>query len=294
MDLKALQYFLAVVREGNISAAASALHMTQPPLSKQLKDLEAELGKPLFIRGNRKVTLTESGLLLKKRAEEILLLMEKTTSEIKDSETEMHGHIYIGCGESEGMRLIGKTIKRIQSDHPDIIFHLNSGNAENVLDQLDQGLLDFAIVIEPTSLSDYDFLRIPYTDTWGVLMKKDSPLASKRGVTCNDLLDIPLICSNQNLFLNELSGWIGNIDLSELQIVATYNLLYNASLLVEEGVGYALCLDRIISTTHSDQLTFRPLQPSLCVGMHIVWKKNHTFSKVCSYFFKELQKDFTL
>ncbi|MDO5294209.1 MAG: LysR family transcriptional regulator [bacterium] len=290
MDLKVLQYFLAVAREGSISAAASALHMTQPPLSKQIKDLEAELGKPLFIRGNRKISLTESGLLLKKRAEEMLLLMEKTTSEIKNTETEMHGHIYIGCGESEGMRLIAKTIKQIQSDNPNIIFHLNSGKADDVLEQLNQGILDFAIVIEPTSLSDYDFIKIPYTDTWGVLMKKDSPLAAKAKITPNDLLDIPLICSNQNLFLNELSGWIGNIDLSQLQIVATYNLLYNASLLVEEGVGYALCLDRIISTTHYNELTFRPFTPSLNVGMYLVWKKNHTLSKVCSHFFNEFQK----
>lgn len=245
MDIRVLQYFLAVARESSITRAAESLNMTQPPLSRQLKELEEELGKQLLIRGNRKVTLTEEGMILRKRAEEMVALMEKTKSEIISSGENISGEIYIGGGETEGIRLIAKVAEKIQKKHPNITYHLFSGNADDVTERLDQGLLDFGILIEPADIKKYDFIKLPTRDRWGLLMRRDHPLAMKQGIKPEDLHGIPLIASRQSLAHNELSGWLGK-QYESLHIVTTYNLLYNASLMVEENVGCALCLDHII------------------------------------------------
>lgn len=292
MDIKVLQYFLAVAREESITGAAEFLHMTQPPLSRQLKDLENELGKQLLIRGSRKVSLTDDGVFLRKRAEEILDLFEKTKSEMMSSDEMISGDIYIGGGETEGIRLIAKIINLFRRDYPHIHFHFHSGNADDVTERLDRGLLDFGIFIEPADMRKYDFLKLPTTDIWGVLMRKDSPLAEKKTIHPDDLYGLPIICSNQGMVKNEISGWLGS-EYEKLNVVATYNLLFNASIMVEEGNGYALCLDRIIKTTEEGLVCFRPLEPKLEVGLAIVWKKYQVFSKATGKFLTKIQDVFS-
>ncbi len=290
MELRVLQYFLTIAREQSISGAAEFLHITQPTLSRQMKELEEELGKQLFIRGNRKITLTDDGMLLRKRAEEILQLVEKTESEMNADDTEFSGDIYIGGGESEGIRTIARAISRAQSENPMLKFHLFSGNAEDVTDRLDKGLLDFGVLVEPTNMTKYDFIKLPTKDIWGVLMRKDSPLASLEKITPKDLKDKAVICSNQMLVKNEIAGWLGGNERG-LNIVTTYNLLYNASLLVEESHNYALCLDGIIHTGKDSALCFRPLEPKLEVGLHFAWKKYQVFSKSSDYFLGLVQEE---
>jgi DNA-binding transcriptional LysR family regulator len=290
MELRVLRYFLAVAREESITGAAEALHVTQPTLSKQLMDLEQELGKKLFIRGNRKITLTEEGMFLRRRAQEIIDLTDKTQAEFQDTGEIISGDIYIGGGETEGMRLVGKVIKRLQAEHPNIRYHLFSGNAIDVSERLDKGLLDFGIFIEPADITKYDFLKLPTTDTWGVLMRKDSSLAAHKTIKPEDLAGLPLLASRQSIAHNDLSGWLGK-NYEDLNIVTTYNLLYNASLLVEENVGYALCLDKIVREYDSSVLCFRPLEPRIEVGLDIVWKKYQVFSKAAEKFLEVLQRE---
>lgn len=293
MDIRVLQYFLAVARESSITKAAESLNMTQPPLSRQLKELEDELGKQLLIRGNRKVTLTEEGMILRKRAEEMVELMEKTKSEIISFGENISGAIYIGGGETEGMRLIAKVAEKIQKKHPDISYHLFSGNADDVTERLDQGLLDFGVLIEPADIKKYDFIKLPARDRWGLLMRRDHPLATKQAIKPENLQGIPLIASRQSLAHNELSGWLGK-QYESLHIVSTYNLLYNASLMVEENVGCALCLDNIIPKYENSPLCFRPLEPQITVGLDIVWKKYQVFTKPATLFLNMLQEEIAL
>ena len=290
MDIRVLQYFLAVAREASITKAAESLNMTQPPLSRQLKELEEELGKQLLIRGNRKVTLTEEGMILRKRAEEMVALMDKTKSEISSSGENISGEIYIGGGETEGMRLIAKIAEKIKTKHPHICYHLFSGNADDVTERLDQGLLDFGILIDPADIKKYDFIKLPTKDRWGVLMRRDHTLAKKQGIKPKDLQGIPLIASRQSLAHNELSGWLGK-QYESLHIITTYNLLYNASLMVEENVGCALCLEHIIPEYENSPLCFRPLEPQIEVGLNIVWKKYQVFTKAAEIFLHTLQEE---
>ena len=255
------------------------------------KELEAELGKQLFIRGNRKITLTEDGMILRKRAEEIVALMEKTKAEINASAENITGDIYIGCAETEGMRMLAKIISKIRQEYDHIHFHIFSGQAEDVSERLDSGLLDFGLFIEPADLKKYDFIKLPITDIWGLWMTKASPLAENKTIKPHDLLGLPLIISNQAMVKNEIAGWMGG-NYDNLNIVATYNLLYNASLMVEEGVGYALSIDRIIKSYDDSPLCFRPLEPTLEVGLDIVWKKYQTFSKASEKFLEYLKKEY--
>lgn len=290
MDIRVLQYFLAVAREESITKAAETLHMTQPPLSRQLKDLEDELGKQLFIRGSKKVTLTEEGMLLRKRAAEMVELMELTKAEIRAEGSAINGDVYIGCAETDAMRLLVRIIKSIHEKYPEIHFHLSSGNAEDITERLDRGLLDFGVFIDPTDLRKYEFIKLPAIDRWGVLMRKDSLLAEKSSITFNDLSGLPLIFTNQEMASNEFSGWSGG-EFEKLNIVATYNLPYIASLMVEENVGYALMLGGIIQTAEGCPVCFRPLEPKLEVGISVGWKKYQTFSKAAEVFLKRLQPE---
>lgn len=290
MEFRVLQYFLAIAREETISKAAESLHITQPTLSRQMKGLEEQLGKQLFIRGNRKINLTEEGILLRQRAEEIISLVEKTESEIMHSDTTISGDIYIGSGETEGMRILAKVIDTCHKEYPKIKFHLYSGNFQDVVEKIENGLIDFGVLIEPADISKYDFIKLPVKDKWGVLMRKDSPIASLKSITADTLKKLPLICSSQEIVKNEISGWL-NDDYNKLNIVATYNLIYNASLLVEEGSGYALGLDKLINTSGNSKLCFIPLEPKLEVGLTLIWKKYHLFSKAASYFLNQLRKE---
>lgn len=291
MELRVLQYFLAVAREQNISAAAQALHLTQPTLSRQLRDLEEELGKQLMIRGSRKITLTEDGMLLRKRAEEILDLVGRTEKEIAQSDESISGDIYIGTGETDGIRQIVKTARQLQKSYPGILFHIVSGDAVDVCERLDKGLLDFGILLGDIDKVKYNYMELPMKDTWGVLMQRSSPLAEKDAVSPQDLWDKPLILSRQVDNKSGLYRWLKK-EPSELHTVATYNLIYNASLMVDEGMGYAFTLDKLVNTTGSS-LCFRPLKPRLELGMYLVWKKSQTFSRAMELFQDQLQENLT-
>lgn len=290
MEIRVLKYFLAIARKGSISGAAEYLHVTQPTLSRQMQELEEELQTQLFIRGNRNITLTNEGMLLLKRAEEIVNLADKTAADFASSESMISGDIYIGAGETDAIRLIAKVAKKLQADYPHISYHMFSGNAEDVADRLDTGLLDFGVLIEPADIKKYNYIRLPITDSWGLLMRKDSPLAEKKVITPDDVIPLPLICSRQRLVRNEISGWLGQ-DFEKLNIITTYNLVFNASIMVEEGMGYALCLDKLINTTGVSNLCFRPLQPALEANLDIVWKKHQILSSAAREFLKRLQNE---
>jgi DNA-binding transcriptional LysR family regulator len=293
MELRVLQYFLAVTREQSISGAAESLHLSQPTLSRQLKDMEEELGKQLIIRGNRKITLTEEGILLRKRAEEIIDLIHRTENEIMLSDETITGDIFIGTGETDGIRLVSRAAKELQKDYPGIHYHIASGDAIDVVERIDKGLLDFGILLEPIDLSKYNYLKLPVQDVWGVMMRRDSPLSAKENITARDLWSQPLILSRQSMNGDELSNWLKK-DFSDLNIVATYNLIFNASLMVDEGLGYALCLDKLINTTGESNLIFKPLYPELRVDIYIVWKKYQVFSKAAEKFLLKLQEYFSV
>lgn len=288
MELRVLQYFLAVAREQNISAAAQSLHLTQPTLSRQLKELEEELGKQLMVRGSRKIVLTEEGMLLRKRAEEILDLVGRTEKEIAQSDDTVSGDIYIGTGETDGMRQIARTAKQLQEHSPGIHFHIVSGDAVDVCDRLDKGLLDFGVLLGDIDKIKYHYLELPMKDTWGVLMRRDSPLAQQERILPQDLWDKPLILSRQVDNKSGLYRWLGR-EPEQLHTVATYNLIYNASLMVDEGMGYAFTLDKLVNTRGS-QLCFHTLEPKLELGMYLVWKKSQIFSKAAELFLERLRE----
>ncbi len=290
MDIRVLEYFLAVAREQTISGAAEVLHMTQPPLSKQLKELEEELGKQLFIRGKRRITLTREGMLLRKRAEEIVSLMEKTKAEVSAPDDDITGDVYLGGGETEGMRPIARTIRRVQEQYPGIHFHLFSGDGYDVSERLDRGLIDFGTLIEPIDLRKYDSIRLPRPDVWGLLIRKDHPLAARESIRPEDLLDISLLSSRQLVGENGLSGWLG-YDYESLNIVSTGNLVNNQRLLVEEGVGCAVTLDEIVNLTGDSVLCFRPFSPRMESWMYLAWKKYQVFSPAAEVFLRTLKEE---
>lgn len=294
MEIRVLRYFLAVAQEESISRAAEALHITQPTLSRQLMELEEELGTPLLNRGkkNRRVTLTDAGLLLRKRAKEIVALTDKTLAELQASPDMISGDIYIGGGETDAMRLIARAAKALQAEYPHIRYHLFSGNGDEVAERLENGLLDLGVFIEAANMGQYDYIRLPVRDTWGLLMQKTSPLAQKETIRPEDLDGIPLIVSRQSMVPNGLSGWSGR-SYESLNIIATYNLIYSASLMVDEGFGYALCLDRLVNITGESSLCFRPLEPRLEAHLDIAWKKNQVHSKPTEIFLQKLKETFS-
>lgn len=289
MELRVLQYFLAVAREENISAAAKALHISQPTLSRQIQSMEEELGKQLLIRGtkgSRKLVLTEEGMILRKRAEEILDLVQKTENEIILPDTTITGDVFIGAAETDTFRIIGKIAKKLQDEYPDIHYDIFSSNRGIIMEKLDKGLIDFAIVYGSVDFNKYDFLKIPHQDSWGILMKKDSPLAKKEAISPEDLWDKPLIMSKQ---IDTLSKWLKK-DPNKLNIVVSFNLIYNAAILTSEGFGYTFTLTP--PTAQHDDLCFRPLLPEIKEELNIVWKKYQTFSKAAekllAYFYEYL------
>lgn len=291
MELRTLHYFLTVAREQSISAAAQSLHISQPALSTQLKGMEEELGKQLLIRGtkgSRKVVLTEEGMILRRRAEEILSLVQKAEEEITRSDETIVGDVAIGAGETDSVRLLAQAAKELQGQYPGIHYRISSGNAEYVLECLDRGLIDFGLLFREPDRRKYEWLTLPRADVWGVLMRRDAPLAQKAAVRPEDLWELPLIISHQRGDDHRLAQWMGR-EFSGLNVVATYNLVYNASLLVDEGLGYALCLDKLIHTEGTD-LCFRPLSPPLKAPCHIAWKKYQIFSKAAGRFLHALRE----
>ena len=289
MELRVLQYFLAVTREQSISGAAESLYLSHPTLSRQLKELEEELGKQLMIRGNRRITLTEEGMILRKRAEEIMELVHKAEAEISLSDEVVAGDVTVGAGETDGVRFLAKAAQSLQEKYPLVRFHFFSGDKATIMEELDRGLVDFGLIFGDVDTTRYESVKLPYKDIWGVLMRRDAPLAEKESVTAEDLADKPLIVSRQAFRNRDFQTYFpGGQD--RLHIVATYNLLFNGSLMVDEGMGYAICFDKIINVSGNSGLCFRPLTPSLESGMNLVWKKYQVFTKAAEKFIQKLQE----
>lgn len=289
MEIRVLQYFLAIAREQSISGAAEFLHISQPTLSRQIKDLEDEFGKQLFIRGNRKITLTEEGMLLRRRAEEIINLARKTEKEIMNNESVITGDIYIGAGETAAIAYVAKAAALLKKQHPDIHYHFSSDDAIDILEQLDKGLIDFGIIIGSIDKAKYDYHLLPVKDTWGILMRKDSPLADKEYIEADDLNRLPLILSRQINDNHNIASWFPK-SISKYNIASTYNLVYNATYMAAEGNGYILTLDKLINTSGDSKLCFRPLFPKVETEIYIIWKKYQMFSKAAEEFIKVLRQ----
>ena len=283
MEFRVLQYFLAVTREGNISAAAQSLNLSQPSLSRQLKDLEEELGAKLFIRGNRRIELTEEGLILRKRAGEIMQLVELTESEISEVKNNISGTLSIGAGESLSMHRITEVFRRLKESYPDIRLNVVSGDTEDLQDRLDRGLLDFALIFTDFDRNAYHHLTLEEKEIFGVIMRRDDALAEKEYITVKDLYDKPLIVSRAN-GLDIFSG----SQARKLQVAATYNLLYNASLMVEDGIGVAISFDGLVDTSENSSLCFRPLYPEISVSPSLIWKRHQKLSIISQLFIKQL------
>lgn len=290
MELRVLRYFLEIAREENVTHAAQRLHISQPTLSRQIKELEDELGKKLFIRSNYSIKLTEEGMLLRKRAEDILDMADKTLAEFKSLNEINGGDIHIGCAESNGIAPFIRVIQSLQKQYPRIRYHFYSSGTEAVNERLDRGLLDFAIIVQEVDPLKYNYLKIPASDQWGLIMRKDSPLAQHSCIHLQDLIDIPLILSRQAM-KEEMPRWFGEMQ-DKLHIVGTYDLLFNTSVMVREGFGYVLGFNGLVYTGSESDLCFRPLEPELISPMYIVWKKYHMFSPVAALLYKELKKAF--
>ena len=290
IETRLLQYFLAIAEEQSITRAANYLHITQPTLSKQMMDLETSLGKQLLIRGKKKVTLTEDGAYLRSRAQEIISLMEKTEASFRESEQSVSGDVFIGCGEHRSTYPIMQMINTIQDEYPDIRFHFFSGNADAITERLDKGLLDMGFLLEPEINPRYDYQALPLCETWGVLMRKDSEFAGRDSITFKELSDLPLIMPSQTSNFNKITTFFADT-LSPVHMVASYNLIYNAGLMVEAGMGYALCIDDLINTAGNHPLTFVPLSPTLKSNVYLFTKKYQVFSKAAKLFLDRLQEE---
>ena len=284
MDIRIMEYYLAVVREGNISAAAEALHVSQPALSRQIKDLEEELGVTLFERGSRRIRLTEEGMILRRRAEEMVRLLQITESEISRARSTLTGEVHIGAGESLAFHHLSRIAGEIHKEHPDLRFTITSGDTADLLDQLDNGLIDVALIFTDYDHSQYQGIRLPADDKLGLLMRKDSPLAEKTVVSASDLKGLPLIVPRA---ARELLS--SDPTLAGLQIVTVYNLIYNASLFVEDGVGYAIGFGGLVNVSGDSVLAFRPLESQLSQSGTVIWKKYEVFTPAVNLFLERLK-----
>lgn len=291
IETRLLQYFLAVAEEQSITKAAEYLHISQPTLSKQMMDLEENLGKQLLVRGRKKITLTEEGLFLRGRAQEIISLMDKTESAFRENEQSISGDVYIGCGEHRSTFSIMQIIRAIQEEYPDIQFHFFSSNADAIIERLDKGILDMGFLLEPEITPRYDYRKLPFHETWGILLRKDSPLASKKEITFAELAGLPLIMPSQSSNKGLMAPHFAKAEVKP-HVVCTYNLIYNAGLMVEAGIGYALCIDELINTEGSHPLTFCPLAPALTSDVYLFTKKYQVFSKAAKLFLNRLESNF--
>lgn len=290
MEIRVLKYFLAIAQEKNITKAAEVLHISQPSLSKQIIDLENELGKKLFIRSKRGIDLTREGTILYKRAKEIIELLNKTEKEISLESEKINGEISIGGGI--GTDFILKKIKYFSKKYPNVYYQLFSGGAEDVLEKLDNGSLDFGILIEPVDNSKYEYISFPTKNYWGILMTKEAPLTKKSKILSEDIKDIPLLIPKRIELQRELSKWLTK-DILSLNIIATYNIIYsNPSIFIKNKLGYAVAISELIDLEENSNLCFRPFSPKIEVQFCIVWKKNRIFSKPVERFIEILKENF--
>ena len=282
MDLRILRHFLAVAEEGNITRASERLHVSQPALSTQLAALEDELGQKLFERGARGIELTEKGIALKRRADDLVDLAERIEAEIKSKDSgELVGTLSIGAGETPAFRFVARAAKELRRAHPRLNFSVSSGNGEDILAHLLEGTLDLGVLVGPGRYEGFDYLTLPYTHHWGLAVEKDSPLAAKKSISAKDARGIPLICSRQGMVKEFLAGWFG-CPFGKLDVVATYNLIYNAAVFVEAGLGAAICIDGMIPQEFADRVVFRPFAPALISDVYLAWRKNAALSPAAS------------
>ena len=288
MEIRVLRYFLETAREGNMSRAAERLHVTQPTLSKQIKELEQELGKKLFKRGSTSLSLTDEGILLRKRTEDLLAIADKITNEFQAMDDITGGEIYIGCAESYLIKYLAHAVRNLNRHYPNIRYHITSGDTGQVAERLDRGLFDLAFIVEPPDLSKYNYLEVPESDTWGVLMPKDCPLSAKTEISVDDLLPYPVFCSEQSAKV-DLPRWCGD-KTNRLNLMASFNLTNNGAVFVREGLGLQLTFRHLIETTDSSILCFRPLTPALHTKMFIIWKKYQVFTPAARLLLNELER----
>lgn len=291
MELRVLKYFLTVAREENITKAANLLHITQPTLSRQLMQLEEELGIKLFQRGRHNIMLTEEGMLLRRRAQEIVDLTEKTEKELVHGAETVSGEISIGCGETQNMKPLCEMIAAFQEKYPEVVFHIYTAIADDVTERLENGVLDMGLLLEPVEISRYHFVRMPLEEKWQVLMRKDCPLAEKERIGPSDLAEMPLIIARRQSVRNLLENWFGNVA-EKLRIVSTCNLSHiNQSIMVESGIGVALVMD---FSCNDQTLCLRPLKPEIVSGSVLVWKKNQVLPPALTRFIDYMKTSLAL
>lgn len=283
MEIRVLKYFLAVAREENITKAAEMLHITQPTLSRQLSKLEDDFGIQLFLRGKNGITLTDEGLLLRRRAEEIVELAEKTERELAAHEETIAGEITIGSGELAAVRLLPPLFKSFKEKYPNVTFDMYTGNADQIKQRLDNGLTDIGILLEPVEIEKYNFIRFSVRERWVVAMRADDPLAKNKNITINDLVSLPLIFVKRQSIRNELESWFREY-IDDINIVATSNMSTNALILVEQGFGYALVVEGSLPFLDNSKICYRPLFPERTTTSVLAWKKNQPFSPAVKRF----------
>ncbi|MBR4164024.1 MAG: LysR family transcriptional regulator [Solobacterium sp.] len=287
MELRVLRYFIQVARDESITKAAKTLHISQPSLSKQIKDLEEELGVKLFTRSNYSIRLTEDGIRLRLRAEDIVSMADQTIEEFVKKDQKISGDIRIGAAEGEAVRLLGRCMHQLKEDYPEIHYHLYSGDTEMLKEKLDNGFLDFLLIAEDPDQIKYHSMHLPIPDEWGLIMLKDDELSRKKSIKKEDLIDLPLIISRQ-AFHQDLVHLFGE-DAHRMYIIATYDLAHNASLLVQEGFGYLLAFHHIADLSPDTNLIFRPISPVLYTDMHLIYRKYQIFSPQAEVFLHALQ-----
>ena len=290
MEIRTLRYFLAVAREENMTRAAEQLHVTQPTLSKTLKALEEELGKKLFTRHSFSIRLTEEGVLLRNYAEDLVSMADKIAREFVTLDDITGGDIYLGLAESYQIRTLARAIKEFQRQYPELHYHITSGDTEQVTEKLDKGLLDFAVLVETPDNTKYETLIFPHADVWGLVFPADDPLKKKKTITVDDLIGLPLFCSEQS-WRNDIPRWCGD-RMKELRLEGSFRLSYNGSMFAREGLGYLLTFDRLINTSSDSGLVFRPLSPTLENELYLIWKKYQMLSPIAERFLKHLQSSF--
>jgi DNA-binding transcriptional LysR family regulator len=290
MEIRTLRYFLAVAREENMSRAAELLHVTQPTLSKALRSLEEELGKKLFERHSFSISLTDEGVLLRDRAEDLVTMADKIEREFLTLDDIAGGDLYLGLGESYQIRYLARAIRSLKNLYPKINYHITSGDTEQVTEKLDKGLLDFAVLCDTPDARKYNYIEFPEADIWGVVMPADCKLAKKKTVRADDLVGLPLFCSQQS-WKNDIPRWAGE-RMNELILEGSFRLSYNSSLFVMEGLGYLLTFDNLINTSEESRLAFRPLSPKLETKLFLIWNKYQTFTPIAERFLEQIQSSF--
>lgn len=289
MEVRILRYFLAVAREENITKAAEILHITQPTLSRQLNQLEEEVGVRLFERGSRKIVLTNEGLLLRRRAEEIIALVDKTERELIIQEEVLEGTISIGCGELQAVQVLPELFRSFSEKYPQVNYDLFTANADQVKEQMEAGILDIGLLLEPINIDKYNFIRLPVKERWVVLMRPDDPLAQKEWVTAQDLERLPIIMARRSNVQNELANWFGS-RFQNLHILFKSNFSTNAAIMVQDGLGYALIVEGVTGNLwDQNKICSRPLYPELMSTCVLAWKRQQPFSKATTKFLEHIK-----